>query len=211
MRMNRQALVLSILLLSLPALPANADTIVVGPGAFTNPALIDFESFLYVGQVPINNQYAGLGVTFSNFWSDPGDGYLLTGGGLVAAANFNPGVGCQGNCQPSDIILNLPGYTLAGFQIWSNSGVADVTVTTGAGTFGFAFTPARNVFIGFFDPSGIQSIHIDPSNGQPNIAMVIDNVLLEGAVPEGAVPEPTTILLLGSGLTGLVGYRLRRK
>ena len=212
MRMNRQALILAILLLSWATLPATADPIVVGSGAFTNPTLIDFESFLYVGQVPIGDHYANLGITFSNFWSDPGDGYLISGGGLVAAANFNPGVGCQGHCQAADLYLDLPGYTLAGFQIYSNINVVDVMVATGAGNFNFTFAPAKNIFIGFYDPSGIQSIHIDPDQGDPskNVAMIIDNVLLQGAAPEGTVPEPTTFLLLGSGALGLLGG-VRRK
>lgn len=208
MKFRSAGLGLAVLALVMLATPAMADPIVVGPGAFSGPVPIDFENFLYVGQVPINNQYSGLGITFSNFWSDPGDGYLFTGGGLVAAANFNPGVGCQGHCQASDIFLSLP-YTLVGFQIFANLNVVDVTVTTGTGTFDFTFAPAWNIFIGFYDPSGIQSIHIDPNLGDPNrnVAMTIDNVRFQG---EATVPEPSSILLAGSGTLWLLGG-VRRK
>jgi hypothetical protein len=64
-------------------------------------------------------------------------------------------------------------------------------------------------FLGFVSDTPIargEVVGISPTNG----TIFIDNFSF-GSVGDTPVPEPSTILLLGTGLLGLIGYRRRRR
>jgi hypothetical protein len=68
-------------------------------------------------------------------------------------------------------------------------------------------------------PANVQSFNLrvdnlvittDPSSGQPTLDALSYTLFVDGVAP-AAVPEPTTMLLLGSGLLGLWGARKKFK
>ena len=69
---------------------------------------------------------------------------------------------------------------------------------TGWNTLEYTFASAGSGYIGF----GV----FNAADGMEDSQLFIDNII-SGAAP---VPEPSTILLLGSGLLGLVGYGRKR-
>lgn len=68
-------------------------------------------------------------------------------------------------------------------------------------------SPLPGIFVGFQDDTAdIASIQIGPSSAYAD-AFAIDDL----RYGTGAVPLPSTMLLLGSGLTGLMAWRRRRQ
>lgn len=64
---------------------------------------------------------------------------------------------------------------------------------------------AEDRFFGVFDPLGVSSIRISTNTSD----WEIDDVQY-GRGPTESVPEPSTLLLIGLGGAGLLGYRARR-
>jgi hypothetical protein len=148
-------------------------------------------------------------------------------------------VGLEGGCPPGGVAVpcdTLFGGGLPGFTFTFDAGVlgslpthAGVVWTDGAGTTSFqAFaadgvtvlcsigpvaiadgsvfgTTADDNFFGCSDAGGISKIAISNTSG----GIEVDD-LQYGRVGAASVPEPSTLLLVGSGLLGLVAVAWRR-
>ena len=188
---------------------AKASVVGVGPGAFpAGSTLITFTG------LPSGTEVNGLTVGGVLFSYSLGNGQVIIDGGPGVTNNIDPqNIVSVGN--PSGILtLSLPGLATTfgyGYAILNTVAVPNATTIT-------LFSGATNVgslsYNGLPDPTftggfaGIQStipfdrVQITFAAQAP--AFAVDNVRI------ASVPEPTTMLLLGTGLAGLAA-RVRRR
>jgi hypothetical protein len=107
--------------------------------------------------------------------------------------------------------VDLPGSSIEYFDVLNNSlGVFGVPFLSGSETFSFLGV--------MFDSPIVSRVRIisgntalGPSEGGANdVAVMDDFIYAEPTVTETAVPEPASMLLLGTGIAGLVAKRRRR-
>lgn len=88
-----------------------------------------------------------------------------------------------------------------------------ITLNTAAGSLTQTLTNATlSTFLGFTTTSNILSMTVQAVQPQQGFAWsTVDNFTLAQAAPTNVVPEPSTYLLMATGMAGLVGVVRRRR
>jgi len=171
--------------------------------------VIDFEGLTDGDSV--TNQYSGLGVSFSNAMA-------LTAGISLNEFEFPPFSGFnvvfddagEMTLNFTAPVLDAGGYftylvplALSFFDAHDNLEGTVISAFSSNLALSGDTGSSPNEFLNFASASGISKLVItgDPAGG----SFTMDNLT---ATPS-SVPEPATLMLLGSGLLGITGYRLR--
>lgn len=190
-----------------PAGLARADDIIASPTAIASPTqTINFEEIVLAMNSSLTNQYASLGVTFSpNVIYSPQTGFGHVQGHDIG--NFPTGTE-TGAINPVTMSFSTL-QTAAAFSFDADvtpylfqALLGGVVVDSFSATVGVS----NNDFYGFSNDV-FDSIRITQTGAGGGPFWVADNIQTGAAAT--AVPEPTTLILLGSGLVVL--SRLSRK
>lgn len=201
------AVFVSVFLLSTQA---NANPIDgIGVGNFSgSETLVDLNSL--PGNISsLTTQFSGVGLDFSTTgggWiHEPETGFIVSGNASNIIARSVVGF--------ATVELGfLTSMTRVGFDVGSN---IDLVVTISilrnsnvTGSFTYAqshnFSSFTPVFRGFEDSAEIDGVRLAFTSG----VHFIDNIRFENT--QTVIPEPSTLLLLGSGLAGLAAWRRKK-
>jgi hypothetical protein len=176
-----------------------------------SPTMIDFEGLgpLVVGSGPGTNTFIG-GLTFAIGPAGAGNQMTLDTAGThfpQASITVQPPSG-----TPADLLVTLDfgAATALGFDFSSLS--ADVaTITLSDGTVFSDSLPASTLeFFGVTAPGGVDSVDITLAPGTSGVVMTDFSSGVAGQESTSVTPEPSSFLLLGSGLLGIAGLLKRR-
>jgi hypothetical protein len=186
-----------------------AVTLVLGVVGSASALILDFEDLYTSSFQAIPNGYGGfnwnaatqIGVINADYHPDSGYDYGSVSGDMAAFNYYGD--------TPSDIdLVGFGTFTFNG--AWFTSAWYDQTISFGGYNNGSLLYTSSNYSINTTDPlwialdwSGIDRLEINSTNYQ----WVMDNFTYNESAP---VPEPSTILLVGTGLLGIIGFGRKR-
>ena len=186
---------------------AQATSLVNNFGLASPTSTITFDEIVVPQNTVVDIQYAGLGVTFTTGLRYDTQGAVAFPGITGHYLGNNDGVNLSSIVNPFSIFFG-PAVTAAAFGMATNPTTTLFEALLGGSlveSFSVAttFDNAAQSFYGF---TGIMfdEIKITARGTGVETAALIDNIQFN------PVPEPSTIFLFGSGLAGLVAWRVRK-
>jgi hypothetical protein len=183
-----------------------ASATIIGVGDFMSPTIIDFET---APTGLIGSFYAGQGVTFAHL--DGGWTYSTgTGGGdSLTATNFYSEAGYPNGEAIFSSPINKVGFYI---RTWESDDT-EVFAYFGSTLVGSEFFDTTRSgmggsFAGLSFTSEFDRIVIATQHNYSGV-FAIDDFRFEGGTQP--VPEPATMLLMGTGIAGLIAARRKKK
>lgn len=120
----------------------------------------------------------------------------------------------EGNVSPMG--YKIPGYATLSPEMEFNEYTGEYYIAWGAGCFSISF---GDIGLNIYDDDGSWPLYcianeIEVFNGGDNMYGSYQQTFFDGvefSLTAAPVPEPTTVLLIGSGIVGLVGFRRKHK
>jgi hypothetical protein len=233
---HRRSCLLLVFLGLLLALPAYADSYSF-VGTLANPTTPDVFTLTLTTTEDVTLQTYGFGGgtnaagtlvsaggtdPFVAIFSGTGDGAtILTDmssnpfGTSLDVSNYGSFMGCGpagtptigGSATCGDITMNLTGLAAGTYTIVLSDGEYQASAIYDNGTLGEGFTDFTGTPSSQFCNIDINGVPC-PANVTGNGAVALD-VITSGTSSTSLVPEPSSVLLLTTGLVGLAGYRRR--
>ena len=209
--MNIMLKLIVILTLVLSATSAHAVSIINNFGLTSPGITIGFDEDLSIPtDTAITNQYESLGITISpNLYQSNANGSLFPN-----IDNHNLGSSISTNTVRPFTLQFVNDQTEVAFAMVTNPGTTSFEAFLGTvpiESFSTTTNPTNvNNFYGFKTNTVFDSIVVNVTPGT-NGTMFMDNLQLGSASSGEPIPEPTTLLLMGVGIAGLIGGAAGKK
>lgn len=183
-----------------------------------NTTQLDEDSYIFQYSVTNNNQQVGSTMTgLDGFYIQVPESAIISNVTVPASYNGEPGLWSH-NSSASFNILNTPEATLEEGNMWLGWwGHHDASVYPIGATAVFSFqadgvtlgsASAAQVSYWWYHEPLAPYVTIDPYGHYTGYST---DLISPVAISEQAVPEPSTMLLLGAGLVGIVAFVKKKK